>query len=62
VQVAKGQPSNPLTDAELAAKFRGCAARVLPEDRAEAVASAVGRLEAIPDVSALAALLAAPAR
>ena len=62
VRVAKGQPSNPLTDAELAAKFRDCATRVLPEDRAEAVASAVGRLEAMSDVGALAGLLAGAAR
>jgi 2-methylcitrate dehydratase PrpD len=62
VQVAKGQPKNPLTDAELAAKFRDCASRILPAAQAEALLAAVGRLEALADVAVLGRLLRAEAR
>jgi 2-methylcitrate dehydratase PrpD len=57
VHLAKGQPRNPLTDAELTAKFRDCAARVLAPDRTESVLAAVKTLEAVRDVSQLASLL-----
>ncbi|HEY7060048.1 MAG TPA: MmgE/PrpD family protein [Chloroflexota bacterium] len=54
----KGSPANPLSDAELEAKFRECAARGgLPEPAAERVAALVWRLEELADVRALAALL-----
>jgi hypothetical protein len=60
--MAKGQPKAPLTDAELAVKFRDCAARVLPADRVEALLAAVGALETLGDAGALARLLSAPSR
>jgi 2-methylcitrate dehydratase PrpD len=57
VDQAKGQPRNPLTDAELEVKFRDAAGRVLPKDRVEAVLAAVRTLEIAPDVGAVARLL-----
>jgi 2-methylcitrate dehydratase PrpD len=57
IEQAKGQPRNPLTDAELEVKFRDAAGRALPADRVEAVLAAVNQLERLPDVSALARLL-----
>jgi 2-methylcitrate dehydratase PrpD len=62
VRLAKGQPRNPLTDAELTAKFRDCAARVLPAERAESVLAAVQAIETLPDAGALARLLGGDAR
>ena len=62
VRLAKGQPQNPLTDAELTIKFRDCAARVMSRERTESVLAAVRTLETAPDVSAFARLLAASAR
>ena len=56
---ASGHPSTPLTDAELHAKFLGCAAPVLGADVAEAVASQIRRLDEVPDVRALTSRLAA---
>ncbi len=50
---ASGHPGQPLTDAQLRAKFLGCAAPVLGEAEAAAVAAQVERLEEIPDVRAL---------
>jgi 2-methylcitrate dehydratase PrpD len=58
VAQAKGQPKNPLTVAELEAKFRDCASRVLPAARAESILSAVRTLETVPDVGALGRMLA----
>ncbi len=58
VGLAKGQPRNPLTDDELAAKFRDCAARVLPAGQADQVIAAVHGLDAMADAGALARLLA----
>ena len=57
VRHAKGQPQNPLTDAELTAKFRDAATRVLPAERAESILSAVHGLDGLADVGALARLL-----
>ena len=62
VRLAKGQPQNPLTDAELTIKFHDCAARVMPRERAQSVLGAVRTLETAPDVSAFARLLAGSAR
>ncbi len=59
VSVAKGQPQNPLTDAELEAKFRDCAARVLPGDRVGSLLATVHTLESVPDVGAVCRLLGA---
>jgi 2-methylcitrate dehydratase PrpD len=50
---ASGHPATPLTDEELRAKFRACAAPVLGADTAEAVAEQVAHLEDIPDIRAL---------
>ena len=61
VRHAKGQPQNPLTDAELTAKFRDAATRVLPAERAESILSAVQGLDSLADVGALARLLSRPA-
>jgi 2-methylcitrate dehydratase PrpD len=54
VQIAKGQPRNPLTDGELTVKFRDCAARVMTAQQTDAVLEAVGRLERLADVGELA--------
>ncbi len=51
---AKGQPRNPLTDAEMTTKFRDCAARVLSPEAAESVLAAVQALDTMTDTSALA--------
>ena len=61
VREAKGQPRNPLTDAELTEKFHDCAARVLPTERAESVRAAVQTLETLADVGAIARLLSSDA-
>jgi len=57
VDQAKGQPRNPLTDAELDVKFRDAAGRVLPADRVEALLGAARKLETVPDVAEVARLL-----
>ena len=62
VSQAKGQPRNPLTVGELEAKFRDCAARVLPAERIESALAAIRTLETVPDVSAVARMLAGTAR
>ena len=57
VDVPLGQPDNPLTDDQLAAKFRDCASHSLLPLSPEAVRQAIdlaANLEDIPDVSALA--------
>jgi 2-methylcitrate dehydratase PrpD len=56
---ASGHPSTPLSDADLHAKFVGCAAPVLGTDVAEAVAVQIRRLEEVPDVRALTSRLGA---
>ena len=62
VAQAKGQPRNPLTEDDLAAKFRDCAARVLPPERVASVLSAVRSLETLPEAGGLARLMSADAR
>jgi 2-methylcitrate dehydratase PrpD len=62
VAQAKGQPRNPLTVDELEAKFRDCAARLLPAERVESLLGAVRSLETLPDAGALARLTRADAR
>jgi len=61
VSLAKGQPRNALTDAELRTKFRDCAARALPTERVEALLTAIEKLDTAPSVQALASLLGAEA-
>ncbi len=55
---AKGQPKNPLTDTELEVKFRDCAVRVLPPERADVIIGLVKALESLADVGVLARSLA----
>jgi 2-methylcitrate dehydratase PrpD len=57
VDQAKGQPRNPLTDAELEVKFRDAAGRVLSGDRVDALLAAVQELETAADVRVIARLL-----
>ena len=54
---ASGHPDTPLSDAQLRAKFLGCAAGVLAPGDAEAVADQIAHLDAIPDIRALTARL-----
>jgi 2-methylcitrate dehydratase PrpD len=56
---ASGHPATPLSDAELTAKFLGCATPVLGADAAAGVAEQIMRLEEIPDVRALTSRLVA---
>jgi 2-methylcitrate dehydratase PrpD len=59
----KGSPSNPMSDRELADKFRECAAwGKLPEANAEKVIELVFRLEKVKSIRELMRLLAPPAR
>ena len=51
VSQAKGQPKNPLTDPQLEAKFRDCAALVLPAPRIDPLVTILKALETVPDVS-----------
>jgi 2-methylcitrate dehydratase PrpD len=53
----RGGPHNPLSDAELEAKFRDCADGLLTEDRIQAVFDLVWSLESAPEVGALMPLL-----
>ncbi len=53
VVVAKGEPGNFLTEAELRAKFHGLADAVLGHDRAMTLADAVVGLDGAPDVHGL---------
>ena len=55
---AAGHPDAPLSDAQLRAKFLGCAAAVLARGDAEAVADQIEHLDAVPDIRALTARLA----
>jgi 2-methylcitrate dehydratase PrpD len=57
-----GSPEKPLTDAQFAAKFRDCArnaVRPLSDVSVDAVLTAIGRLEALPDARELIAPFAA---
>jgi len=53
VKVAKGEPENFLTEAELRAKFHGLADAVLGAERAVQLADAVINLERAADVNGL---------
>ena len=54
---ASGHPDQPLSDAQLRAKFLACAASVLGPDEADGVAAQLAHLEDIPDIRALTARL-----
>jgi 2-methylcitrate dehydratase len=55
-----GHPRNPVSDADLADKFRSLAEPVLGADRAAAVIEAVAALETVPDVAELVRLVTVP--
>jgi 2-methylcitrate dehydratase PrpD len=55
---ARGYPGR-LSNEELSTKFAGCAARTLPQDAAAAAWAGLQRMEQLPDVRELTALLAA---
>ena len=55
-----GTPENPLSYAQVADKFRTCAAGVLPDGRIEDIAAMVADLEALADARELVAALGAP--
>jgi 2-methylcitrate dehydratase PrpD len=54
---ASGHPDQPLSDAQLRAKFMACAGPVLGADEADGVAAQLDHLEDIPDIRALTARL-----
>ena len=56
---ASGHPDQPLTDAQLRAKFVGCATPVLGADEAEGVAEQLAHLDDVPDIRALTSRLVA---
>jgi len=57
---AKGNPADPMTFEEAAAKFRGCAEYAQwPKTKAEKIIAFVRALDSAPDVSALSPLLSA---
>jgi 2-methylcitrate dehydratase PrpD len=62
VDAAKGTPEDPLTDAEVGAKFRAITAGVVPAPRAAAIERAVEAIEHVPDLQRLTSLLRAPLR
>ena len=58
IDYGKGSKANPMTDDEVAEKYRLCAEFAgMPKDRAEAVIETAGRLEDLADVRELTALL-----
>jgi len=56
-KIAKGDPRNPMTEAEVTEKFRGNAKVVLPEDRAANLVTVVQNLETVVDAQQLVNLL-----
>ncbi|HXH82288.1 MAG TPA: MmgE/PrpD family protein, partial [Candidatus Tectomicrobia bacterium] len=56
---ASGHPDQPLTDEQLRAKFLACAAPVVGEDEAGAIAAQIAHLEHVPDIRALTSRLVA---
>ncbi len=56
VLVNRGSPQNPLSDAELSAKFRSNAARRLPADRVDRLDLQMGRLSEVDSVRSLVSL------
>lgn len=56
--VARGHPEDPMSDDEVMAKFRECAAEVLPTAQAEEIIAAVWQLDDLADVRQLTRLLA----
>lgn len=58
-KIAKGDPRNPMTEAEVMEKFRGNARQAISEKQTEAVIDAVSRLEAVDNVKTIVQLLTA---
>jgi 2-methylcitrate dehydratase PrpD len=58
VEYPRGNPENPLSDADLRAKFRSLTARVVGEESAGRLEAAVFELPRAPDVTSLTQLLA----
>lgn len=58
VEYPRGNPENPLTDAELAAKYHGLTAEVMGEERSKELAEAVSLLEDTDNMRTLTELLA----
>jgi 2-methylcitrate dehydratase PrpD len=56
-KIAKGDPRNPMTEAEVMGKFRGNARQAISEKQTEAIIGAVNRLESIGNVTEVAELL-----
>jgi 2-methylcitrate dehydratase PrpD len=58
VDHARGDPENPMTEAEIRAKFGDLAAEVFPAERCAAIESAVDRVEQLASIRELSGLLA----
>lgn len=58
VEYPRGNPENPLTDAELEAKYHGLTAEVMGEEKSKELAAAVALLEKAENVRTLTELLA----
>jgi 2-methylcitrate dehydratase PrpD len=56
-KIAKGDPRNPMTEAEVMGKFRGNARQAISEKQTEAVIDAVNRLESVDNVKTIVDLL-----
>jgi 2-methylcitrate dehydratase PrpD len=57
IEVPKGDPDQPLTWAELVAKFQDCAATVLPDGQIEKATQDIAHLEELPTLKPLMASL-----
>lgn len=53
IQAPRGDPLNPMSDAELKAKFLGLAAPIVSQEQAERLADLCARLERLPDLREL---------
>ncbi len=60
--IARGYPENPLSEAELSAKFRQLAGSVATPERVDALSVLLGRVDALDNVATLADALRLPAR
>ncbi|MDD5083243.1 MAG: MmgE/PrpD family protein [Dehalococcoidales bacterium] len=60
IDIAKGAPMNPMTDADLQSKYRDCASVVLDKERVEKSLSLLNGLSKIKNISALAETLTGP--
>ncbi|MBM3651144.1 MAG: MmgE/PrpD family protein, partial [Alphaproteobacteria bacterium] len=57
VEAAKGTPANPLSEAEIVAKFRAAALSGLPSNAADTIADQIGHLDALADIDQIATIL-----